>query len=167
MQNVCGLQCALERSRAKGLESRKREGQRLQRSRKEAAKTITDYHKTAQQQYNRWVKYRDWEKPCISCGQPHDIGARHCSHYRSRAAASSLRYHWANTNMSCAQCNSYKSGNVVPYRVSLVRKYGEDIVQRLENNNGTRKWTKEELQRIAKVYRRKAKHYAKLRRVVM
>ena len=163
MQRVCDLNCAIAESRSKSARKAQAVEKRAHRARKAALRTITDEANAAQQMFNQWVKYRDWGKPCISCGQPAHIGARHASHYRSRKAASQLRYHPDNVRMSCAQCNVSKSGNVVEYRIALVKLIGDDRVLSLEHNNSTRKWGKDELKRIARIYRRKAKHYAKLR----
>ena len=39
-----------------------------------------------------------------------------------------------NVAASCSQCNNHKSGNVVEYRIELVRRIGEERVQALENS---------------------------------
>jgi 5-methylcytosine-specific restriction endonuclease McrA len=155
-QVVCTLECALKRTV-------KRRQQAEHKTRKVAIKSKTEWLTEAQDSFNRYVRIRDGLLPCISCGQPPGIGQRHASHYRSRAAAGQLRYHLKNTNASCSQCNHFKSGNVVEYRIGLVRKYGEEAVQALENDSRPASYSLEYLKRIKAIFNRKAKLYTRLR----
>ena len=159
LQRVCGLSCSIEDVAQKNA----KKARKKLREDKRRVRTNTQVGASAQQSFNTYIRIRDYHRVCISCGQSPYKGQRHSSHFRSRAAASQLRYHWANANASCAQCNSFKSGNIVPYRQALVKKYGEPVVEALECNNERRTFTREELERISAVYKRKARLYRKFR----
>jgi hypothetical protein len=155
-QVVCTLECALKRSR-------KLRQKAEHRTRKATIKGRPEWLTEAQEAFNRYVRVRDSHLPCVSCGQSPNIGQRHASHYRSRAAAPQLRYNLYNTNASCAQCNGYKSGAIVEYRIGLVRKYGEGRVAALENDSRKAAYSIEYLKRIKGIFKRKAKLYTRLR----
>lgn len=157
-QKVCAMQCAVVFTNKKAEE---REIRRA-RAKRELLKTPTEVAAGTQAVFNRYIRIRDKHKPCISCGQSPYIGARHASHYRSRKAASQLRFNLFNTAASCAQCNSFKSGNVVEYRIELVRRIGEDRVRALEWNQDKVRYTNEYLERLRKVFKRKADLYERL-----
>lgn len=86
----------------------------------------------AQTVFNKWIRERDKELPCISCqtGTPTQAG-----HYLSQGHHSALRYNEYNTNAQCVRCNMFLSGNLINYRKNLVKKIGEDKVVELENTS--------------------------------
>jgi len=163
LQSVCGPRCAVKHSGLTNGKAREKAAQKAHRARKDAIKTRADWAKEAQKEFNLFIRARDAHQPCISCGQSPNQGQRHASHYRSVAAASHLRFNAWNVHASCAQCNSMKSGNVVEYRIALVRKIGQDRVESLEYSNDPRTFDIDELKRIKRIFTRRAKHYKKLR----
>lgn len=54
-----------------------------------------------------------------------------------------------------------KSGNVVEYRINLVKRIGVERVEALENNNEPHKWTVDEAKEIIKTYKAKIKELEK------
>lgn len=157
MASVCSPMCALKKVRAD-----KAQGKRELRARKEAIKTLPELHKEAQAIFNQWVRARDHDKPCISCGKPPpDLSALHAGrdagHYRSIGAAKHLRYHEDNVHAQCVHCNQHKSGNAVDYRIGLVARIGVSRVDALESLNYVHKWTREELIEIRAKYKAKLK----------
>lgn len=122
------------------------------REAKEAIKPLRKWMKEAQDAINRWVtKIRDADQPCISCEQyaeRYDAG-----HYRSRGAASHLTFNEDNIHKQCSRpCNKDLSGNIVAYRIGLVKKIGLARVQDLEYDNKPHKWTIEEAKAVKKKY---------------
>jgi hypothetical protein len=106
----------------------------------------------AQKVFNKFIRERDKNNGCISCGGP----VEQAGHYFSQGHHSSLRYSEINTNGQCVKCNMYLSGNLIKYRQGLVKKYGADVVEKLELNADLRKawkWTREELESIIKKYK--------------
>ena len=115
---------------------------------------MSKWRAEAQAAVNRYVRLRDKGLPCVSCDRPDDgKHQRHASHYRSVKACSALRYNPDNIYASCAQCNASLSGNLIEYRIRLVRRFGVGLVDWLEAQNGVTKYTVEDLKKIISDYR--------------
>jgi 5-methylcytosine-specific restriction endonuclease McrA len=162
-QIACSESCALFAGRAMTLAKQEKEQRKNDKARLESLKSITELADQAQTEFNKYVRLRDMHKPCVSCGQSPHVGQRHCSHFRPRSAGPQLRFNLFNCHASCAQCNTFKSGNLIPYRVELVRRIGEERVQALENNNELANYSREYLIRLKEVFARRTKHLKKLR----
>lgn len=126
------------------------------RARREQLKTRRDWLKTAQAAFNAWIRARDINLPCISCGRYHQ-GQWHAGHYRTTAAAPQVRFHPDNVHKQCQPCNTHKSGNVVEYRINLVKRIGIERVEFLECANEITRYTIEELKAITIDYRKRTK----------
>lgn len=139
--------------KAKRKELRERDLERLK-----SVQNISFFHKKSQAAFNAFIRERDKGKPCISCGKP-DNGQhqRHASHYRSVGACSSLRYDERNVHAACSVCNNYLSGNLANYRVAMIEKFGSELVEWLESQPKSFKWTREMLEDIEKQYKLKLK----------
>jgi len=106
--------------------------------------------------FNAWVRKRDADLGCISCGAAID----HAGHYLSQGHYSALRFTEVNVNGQCIKCNTYLHGNLINYRKGLVRKYGAEVVERLESNTERRvahKWDRLELEAIIQKYKNEKK----------
>lgn len=148
----CSIEHAIEWVKAEKL----RKEERADRDKRQTMKSRAQWLKEAQNVFNRYIRERDKDKPCISCGRHHE-GQYHAGHYRTVGAASHLRYNEDNVHKQCAPCNNHKSGNVVEYRINLVKRIGVDHVEALECNNTPVRHTKEDAQRIIEEYREKLK----------
>lgn len=132
------------------------------RRRKEAIKTIPVLIKEAQREFNAYIRARDRDQPCISCGAPPpDLSGLHAGrdagHYRSVGSASHIRFHEDNVHAQCVHCNQWGSGRAVDYRIGLVARLDLARVEALEHNNTPHKWTNDELRGIRDTYRAKLK----------
>jgi hypothetical protein len=167
MQAVCGPQCAIKHSTLTNTQGKLKALRKADRKRKEALKTKRDWTKEAQQQFNAYIRARDYGKPCMSCGcyeQERFTGGHFdCGHYRSTGAAAHLRFHTLNTAGQCKRCNRELSGNVVAYRVGLVARIGAERVERLEHDNDPRTFSVDYLKRVKAIFSRRARHYKKLK----
>ena len=124
---------------------------------KEDLLTVSDYLKLAQQVFNKWVRLRDKDQGCISCGKEIN-GVRHASHYLSSGGHSAVRFHTDNVWVSCYKCNVMLSGNGIEYRMRLIKKIGVERVEWLEENgHEVKRWTKDELKEIIAEYKKKIK----------
>lgn len=95
---------------------------------------------------NAWIRERDKDQPCISCGRYNELQA---GHYVPVRGGSFLRFHPANINGECQHCNGFDQFHLVGYRKNLIKKVGIEMVEYLEaNRNTVKKWTREELIRI-------------------
>lgn len=126
------------------------------RKRKAAVKPLKHWEDMTQRVVNDYIRERDHELPCISCGTFTTVQWE-AGHFRSRGKASHLRYVEDNINKQCHHCNVRLSGNQQQYRIHLVAKIGTERVEALENNNVPHRYTIEELEAIRK-------HYSALRR---
>lgn len=157
MQKVCAtLKCAKGYALAQKAKAKK-----VLRERKAALKTIPDLLKETQIVFNKYIRERDKDKPCICCGKPLAIegvgGAFDCGHYRSVGSASHLRFNELNAHGQRKVCNRYGAGRAVDYRIGLIARLGIEAVDRLESDNTPHKWTREELIGIRDLYRQKLK----------
>lgn len=106
--------------------------------------------KKAQEVFNRWIRQRDQDKGCISCGGE----VHHAGHYLSAGHHGHLRFNEVNVNGQCLRCNNFLHGNLINYRQGLVKKYGEEKVLMLEAKaRQTKKWSRVELEAIIQVYK--------------
>ena len=63
-----------------------------------------------------------------------------------------------NAHLQCnSHCNKYLSGNVGEYRIALVKKYGEPIVQWIEAQPKSYKYTRDDALEIKAYYREQLK----------
>ena len=111
-QVACGIDCAMQLAherKVKLAECDRLDTVRKDRARKERLKTRRDWEKEAQAAFNAWVRLRDADKPCISCGRRHE-GQYHAGHYLSVGARPELRYEPLNVWKQCAPCNTHFQG---------------------------------------------------------
>lgn len=159
MQAVCGVECAVVIARLKQAKQKAREAtkERAQHAKaKEAVKTRAQHLKEAQAAFNAVIRERDKDLPCISCNRHHS-GQFHAGHYRSVGSSPELRFEPLNVHKQCAPCNNHKSGNVVEYRISLVKRIGLERVEWLEGPHEPKRYTIEDVKAL------KAKFRAELR----
>ena len=161
-QAVCGeIECAIahgqsEKGRAIAGKALAEVGRREIKVRKEKLKSRADHLREAQQAFNEWVRLRDADLPCVSCGRHHD-GQYHAGHWRSVGANPELRFEPLNVWKQCAPCNTHLSGNLVNYRISLLQLIGAEAVAWLEGPHPARKYTVEEIKAIKADYRAKTR----------
>lgn len=163
MQTVCSVMCAVLDARIKReqAETKKRQEQRRKdRETRDRLKTRADWLKEAQAAFNAYIRARDADQPCISCGR-HHTGQWHAGHYLSRGARPELAMHPDNCHKQCAPCNTHLSGNLVLYRVNLINKIGLDRVEWLEGPHEPLKLTVTDIKSIRDHYRALARQLEK------
>lgn len=134
----------------------------------EALKTVPQLMAEADRAFCAWVRARDAGLPCICCGETAKSssltgGDWDAGHYRSRGAASHLRYDERNCHAQLKQCNR-RGWDLASYRANLIGRIGLEAVEALEQDNRTHKWTRDELREIRDTYRRKLRELLKARR---
>lgn len=112
--------------------------------------------KTAQTAFNAYIRKRDEHLPCISC-QRHHSGQYHAGHYRSVGGNPELRFEPLNNNKQCMPCNSHLSGNLIDYRINLIKKIGQEKVDWLEGPHEPKRYTIEDLKELSKYYKAELK----------
>lgn len=137
------------------------EDRKQTRAQLEAMKPRSYWVKRAQAAVNTWVRLRDADKPCISCGTTR-AEAWHAGHFYSTAARPDLRFDPANIHRQCAQCNLFLSGNLIAYRLNLPARIGQAELDRLDGPPTAERATVAVLREIENTYRRKANQLEKL-----
>lgn len=112
---------------------------------------------------NRLCMLLDKGKPCISSGLPDDGKSRkrNASHFKSRGSNSFLRYSMLNLHAATAHDNNFKSGNIEGYRKGLVERYGQWIVDYLDNAPRSKEWECAELIALRKELNAEIRHIEK------
>jgi len=154
-QKVCGYKCGLAIAPANQDVARKAIDQRERReikARKEKLKSRSDHMKDTQVAFNAWVRARDADQPCISCGRFHQ-GKNDAGHYRTVASAPELRFEPLNCHLQCSPCNTHKSGDIVNYRINLLQRIGAEQVAWVEGPHEPKKYTVDELKALTAHYR--------------
>ena len=113
--------------------------------------TLPKLKKKAQDIFNKWIRERDKDLGCISCGA---IGSQ-AGHYFSSGHYSSLTFSEINVNLQCTRCNMFLHGNLIHYRQGLIKKYGEKKIIQLEEDSryGIKKYSRQELEEIIMKYK--------------
>ncbi|KHE62511.1 bacteriophage lambda NinG family protein [Pseudomonas aeruginosa] len=156
-QRVCSPSCALAIKDKHAKPARKAIADRNRReikARKEKLKSRAEHLKECQAIFNQYIRLRDADKPCVSCGRPATWdGQWHASHYRSVGSTPALRFNPLNVHRACSICNSHLSGNIMGYRPELVRRIGEEAVLALEGPHEPLKLTIEDIKALKAKFR--------------
>jgi len=119
-----------------------------------------DYIKLFQSVFNTFIRMRDADKPCISCGVL-KCEEFHAGHY----IASTYQYHRFNehnVHKQCSKCNTHLRGNLIPYRIELINRIGLAEVEYLEDSRHMMlEITIPELKEKIKEYKEKIKNIRK------
>ena len=154
LQLVCQWKCAIEFANNQKIKKIKKEVKEA----KLKLKSRSDWLKDTQVVFNKYIRLRDQDDGCISCGSK-SASAYHAGHYRSIGSAGHLRFNEQNCHRQCAACNTHLSGNLIRYRLGLIRKIGIFAVEALESDNDTVKLTIDEIKAIKKLFSDKIKAY--------
>lgn len=137
-----------------------KEGRKIERKRikekKQKLKTRNEHLRDAQTAFNAFIRARDANEPCISCGRFH-TGQYHAGHYRTVGANPELRFEELNCHKQCSACNNHLSGNLVKYRINLIKKIGTEKVEWLEGNHPAKHYQVSEIIELKARYRAKTR----------
>ena len=84
----------------------------------------------------------------------------HAGHFYPAGQHPSVRFDEDNVNGQCIQCNTYKHGNLADYKNNLLRKIGQDRIEKLDQSVGYAKrhgfkWDRFSLIEIIEKYKAK------------
>ena len=149
---VCQWKCAIDFAKDTKIKTVKKEVKEA----KLKLKSRSDWLKDTQVVFNKYIRLRDQDDGCISCGSK-SAYAYHAGHYRSIGSAGHLRFNELNCHRQCSACNTHLSGNLIQYRLGLIRKIGIHAVETLESDNNTVKWSVEEIKLLKAQFSAKIK----------
>lgn len=147
-QSVCGYKCAIKHSKKLKELKNQREWKAEKAILKDNIKTLSQYEADAKKVFQKYVRMRDKDKPCISCN---NINATDWAggHFYSAGMYSGLMFDERNCHKQCnSHCNKFLSGNLLEYRKGLIKRYGKEFVTELDeisNEKKNYKYTKQEL----------------------
>ncbi|MCW7764438.1 recombination protein NinG [Photorhabdus luminescens] len=142
------------------------------KARKLAVKHISYFKNQAQQAFNEFIRLRDHEQPCISCGEtnPPDLfgGQWDCGHFLSVGSHPELRFEEKNAYKQCKSCNggsgkfSHKNKTVSQqYEENLIERFGQELIDWLRGPHEMTNYRKEDFIRIRDEYRAKVRNLKK------
>ena len=130
---------------------------------KEKNKSIAALILEARKPYQQWIRMRDANNSCISCGQI-DSDIWDAGHFKKAELYTGLIFDERNTAKQCRKCNVYLNGNEGEYRKRLIEKFGPEWVLKLDEDADKLrqyKWSREELIEIKNKYLHKIKEFKK------
>lgn len=154
----------------KALQKAKEKGKKYERERNELLKEIervkenkklSNLLENTKNDVHKYIRKRDREKPCISCGANWHSDF-HAGHFYKAELYSTLRFDFRNIHGQCPQCNLRKDGAHAEYRIGLIKRYGEDYVREIDDlamkdKQTNHKWDREELNKTRKEAKQKLK----------
>ena len=152
LQSVCSPNCAYTHAKTIRVKAERKETKEA----KVKLKTKAEWLKEAQAIFNQFIRLRDKDAPCISCQRFH-TGQYHAGHYKTTGSHPELRFNEFNVHKQCAPCNNHLSGNIINYRINLVKKIGLDEVEWLESNHTANKYTIDDIKTLKVIYKQKIK----------
>lgn len=97
--------------------------------------SLSEMDKKLWSEFGKYIRLRDSRGGevglCISCGRMSHYKESDAGHYISRKHKAT-KYNELNVNLQCKYCNRHLKGNIIKYRINLVKKYGHLIVEDLE-----------------------------------
>ena len=155
LQYVCSPRCGYEYAK----KQKDKEWKQRKAKIKADLMTRSDYLKLAQAAFNTYIRTRDKGQPCISCGST--TGKENAGHYMSVGSTPELRFNEDNVHKQCEYCNTHLSGNLINYRINLIKKIGVERVEFLElKDHAPSKLTIDEIKNITLKYKKLAKKLA-------
>lgn len=126
----------------------------------------------AQRIFNEWIRLRDCVETdgtpfaaiCCTCNKlTQNNGDLQASHFiLDSKNGNSTSFDPVNVNSSCKRCNRFLHGNLGNYAVFIIKKYGQDELDRLQRLKLiTKKWTITEFEEIYEEYKNKIKTFFK------
>ena len=153
-QVVCGAKCAAKLAEAKVWKERKK-------VMIENTRTRTEWLSLLQIVFNKYIRLRDANKPCISCDRPltskFDAG-----HFFSVGRYPNLRFCEDNVHGQCVHCNQHLHGNHLEYNERIQQRISAfNYVVLMNKRNDDLKLTLDEIKELIKVYKLKIKEHGK------
>jgi hypothetical protein len=122
---------------------------------REKLKTLGKFESEAKTEFQKYIRKRDAEFPCISCGTV-TADLWDGGHFKKAEIYSGVIFDEMNCHKQCRKCNRFLGGNELNFREGLIARYGEDYVLQIEQkavHTRNYKFTKDELKELREKYR--------------
>lgn len=172
LNGTCGYACRAkwllrngDKEIKRALKTAERERKAEQRKKRAEVKGYGYWAVQTQKVVNRYIVLRDRNHGCITCGKrEHELrdsigGVMDAGHFRSVGSAP-LRFYTLNIHKQCRDCNGYKGGRPDVYRDALISRYGQWLVDKVEQDQRPRHYTIDDLKRMRRIFNKKIKRIA-------
>lgn len=161
LEQYCSLDCKIKdtlvkvrKENNKAASEEKREWNKYKKEFKKKDKSVSKKIQAVRKPFQMWIRMRDADKPCISCGTYYsDIWDG--GHYSKAETYTGMIFNENNCHKQCRKCNKYLDGNESNYRIGLIKRIGEAAVIEIENTRDSLKsykWSDDELKEIKDKY---------------
>lgn len=168
LQPYCGPKCERMASYQRRLEKPSKQV-RLHKD-----KSRSDYIQELQSAFNAFIRERDHDFPCVSCGidNPPAIDGIQwdAGHYRSVGACPELRFHEDNCHKQCRVCNCELPSGGQPtfsrwkrYELEIEQRIGPERLALLEGPQAPKHYLSDELIALKKHYRARTRELQRAR----
>lgn len=133
------------------------------------SKTYPQLVADTQHAFNAYIRARDFDKPCVSCGNPNppfiDGVQWDCGHFRTVGAHPELRLNPDNAHKQCCVCNRGMGAPDVMARfeLELLRRIGPARLAELKGPHDPAKLTRDRLYALKKALLSSAREMVKAR----
>jgi hypothetical protein len=123
-----------------------------------AKSTVRTYIKnTADPTFSKYIRAKEADRhgycTCVTCGKRFHWKELDAGHYANRDHKAT-RYEEKNVHPQCECCNRFHSGEIARYAAYLVKRYGDGIVEELDQQSREyKKFTLSELKAMVKEWR--------------
>lgn len=133
LQYVCSPICGINYSRKLNEKKEAKARKEDTKQRKENLKTHKDWLKDLQTVFNQFIRERDKNEGCISCGTKKTNIQYAAGHFFTVGGFPNVRFDQDNVHKQCnKKCNLELSGNIQDYRPRLIEKIGIERFEALE-----------------------------------
>lgn len=167
-QSTCSGKCWAAKQNAKEERARARmeKAERVAtRKALEKFKRRRDYEADCQRACNRYIRARDFGKLCICCDQPMEPdkpgGSADAGHWLSVGSAANLRFHTLNIHAQRKSCNRPGGTTRAKFDAGMIRRVGLVACDMLRADQKPRKYSIEQLQRLTRIFNKKARRQEK------
>ena len=158
-QKVCSTKCAIEYANNKIKSEAKKRARAERKEYYENNMTLSDWKKKVQTVFNKFIRLRDMQKGCISCGTPLQLRKFDAGHYYP-TTYQGIRFNENNVHGQCVRCNRNMHGNIHEYRKRITERISQEELDWLDENRYIElKLNKIELEELYNKYKKKIKDY--------
>lgn len=176
LNRFCSPVCAAKWSQRKAAERRLMAERMAHRQAKAKVQTerqkLGKLHEKARKAFNEFIRERDYDRPCIVYGthEPKDGLGWDAGHFKAKGSHPELRYNCWNVhkqsranNRGSHKWSRYQKGTDALYEENLRARIGDARVDWLNGPHEPKQYRAEDLERITRIFTKRAKLYRTLR----
>ena len=122
-------------------------------------KTLSKLKQDLQKIFNKYIRLRDQDKPCVSCGKYKKLQA---GHYYAVKNYDAFRFDERNVHGECAGCNCFDESHLIGYTNNINKRLSEEELNDLhkevalyKQNRLAYKWDRPTILELIEFYKQK------------